>query len=1293
MTTLLFMSMFVVNASAKTVLSVEKKWAVAAPGVNAARQGFGMDGALYYHKAGDGVYKVTSATDPATLVVSAETTGIGAHAIAKDDAGNIVLFGDDAFPPEAATGNFIYILKKGEATGTKINAPELEGFSRTDFIAASGDVFGEDGGHLYLITNSGAAAYDVLIKNGEASVTKFAGMTLGAQQNCIMFKDGAKYYYASAGSGIYEYDGTTATKISDGLKDFSTQSVGATIFTIASKEIFVYHTGTNYSPEFVVYNKTDDELLKDKEGETVLFPNDKTKIASYGALRGVWANVEKIDDNNYTLYIWHAADGGAVYQISAVTSAAITLSCNEEQGAVTGGGDIAVGASATIEATAKPGFEFVAWKKGDETVSTDAKYTFTVNEDIALTAIFEAKEDVAITLAVNDANLGSITLPEGFVMGENMVKYGTSVELTAVPAEGATFKGWSKGEDQYSADYTIKLNGKESISLVATFVNALTLAYELNGGVTNDSNWTSKGAVVMELLNDWNAAVSKKAWAKEENGVIYYNIDNNYITEAEAEVCGKDPSVAGFIHNSTWTGDGRFTAVLGVDKYAWLRNIITVTRTAQGLTDELTDAGWRKEVSAFFLNASKSETVYWTSADYTKVGTPDGYTPIWKHAFANPTEITREIVLLAPYKEGFTFDGWYAEEDFSGEKITKVSPDSKIEGNKLYAKWIEYIPTLAEVIAMDENTETKAKGVVTYINDKNAYIQDASAGILLYCKETPTFKVGDLVVVKGTKTIYHGAPEIKNVEKIRAEAGTMPNPVAFVTIAPLKATPLAYFGQLVSFKGLTIAAYDSNKNPSFTDGIDTIPTFKMSLDDTKFPIGTKVNVTAIAGYYDGLQLVGDVAGIVEVGDAGKDSYVYPTYGENGEYTLTNRWIISSAPQQDNFASNKPAPDDFARGMAAKDGKMYFVNRQNGSFTVVDGTTGKMLAPIKIKGEHLFEAPVIGDDGQPTGEWSSSATLPFNDVKIDQAGNVLIGGCITDAQRFQIYKVDLATGEATVVIDDRLRDYEDYKELTYRIDAFNVYGDVNNHAIIMAGDGKSWYVYKWEIVNGKAGEVEQIDCEPDVNDVSLAIDNGELKYSSTTTPQVFPVDFNYFYIDGYYLPPMLFDKDGTLVEDFATAKEGLKVPMNGDTCTLAIGMGHNGLAEFQIGDEYFLVMAATGTTGYPNSAFAIYKFADENKEFSKMEPLYFFPHEGMGSVSNQSRTAVPSVEVVGNKAYIYVYTTNNGYGVYEMTGVADDDAVANVGMDPAIKAEKRIENGNLYIIRNGVRYSAQGVVAE
>ena len=390
----------------------------------------------------------------------------------------------------------------------------------------------------------------------------------------------------------------------------------------------------------------------------------------------------------------------------------------------------------------------------------------------------------------------------------------------------------------------------------------------------------------------------------------------------------------------------------------------------------------------------------------------------------------------------------------------------------------------------------------------------------------------------------------------------------------------------------------------------------------------------------------------------------------------------------------PAPADMARGMVAKDGKMYFINRQNGSFTVVDGATGKMLAPVKITGEHLFEA--ASTDAE-TGEvtWGACATLAYNDVKLDQAGHFLIGGCVSGGNRVQIYKVDIATGAATEVVNDRLYDYPDFElegaATAWRFDAFNVYGDVDSKAIIMAADANSFYVYYWEINNGKAGEAQRINCTPEGTDVSLIVKDGAPTVTAFgTAPQIFPIDFDYFYVDGWNTLPMLFDMDGTLVQDFATVPTGVKVGMPGDTCTM--NTGHNGLCEFQVGEEYYLVMAATNTVGSPTSAFALYKFADENRDFKDMTPLWFFPVEGMGAATNGCRTAVPSVEVNGDKATIYVYTNNNGYGVYEMSGVAT--AIENINSDAAaIKAEKRIENGMLYIIRNGVRYNAQGVVAQ
>lgn len=1316
MATVLAMGMF---AQTKTVTTVEKLWSRTVADIGStlaeSRQGAGYNGAVYVlNKANHSLVAITETAKDTiingNIFVRTDTIPNGTMTITKrdsalveevwqftydtaysdkiedvyikldgtayalDDAGNFVMEG--TFP---STPSHLVISK---ADGSDVKDLAITGLTRTDFLNAVGDVFSAEGGYVFLYGNGASGILVYKIVNGAIADTKTVAVAgVGGGNYVIDGNDTMQIvHHRTSEAGWVKIVNGEATTIT-GMEGFKNTTLGGDIITLKGKEFYIYPTGTtNYNSQFVVRNMTDGAFVVDKADatNTVFFANDITKNGGASSTAN-WMIARPIDENSAYIHVYNAADGVALFKLTISISAEVSVSCDEAQGTVTGAGDVAVGANATVEATPKPGYEFVAWKVGEETVSTDAKYTFPVSENIALTAVFEAKENVTITLAVNDANMGSITLPEGIAMGANSVVYGTEVALTAVPAEGATFVGWYNGEELYSMDAAITLNGKATISLTAKFVNVLMMNYVLNDGVTNDYGWLTPADMFADFMAD----------AEATN--LTYTLDDY---KAMAEKLAAPTGICTYLNTPE-------KAFANAEKWGWLKTYIEGVHAdqaadgASALPADGSGAAWRYAIGAFFIDG-KRET--WpVSANFAACGvsTVAAYQAIWKHGFANPTEVVADFTLNTPYKEGYTFDGWYAEADYSGEKVLSVGPEVTIAGNTLYAKWIEYIPTLKEVIAMADNEETKAKGVVTYINGRNAYIQDASAGMLLYMKANPTFEVGQEVVVKGTKTLYGGAPELKNVEEVRAEAGTLPAAINFATLSSVTAEPLKYFGQRVAFKGLLIAGYDNNGNAMVTDNMDTVLCYKMVLDQAVYTVNTKVNLTAIAGYYNGFQFVGDIAGFELVGAAGKDNFSYPAYGLEGEYTLKNKWLFSNI--LDNYADNVPAPADFARGMVAKDGKMYFINRSVGGFTVVDGATGKMAPEkIMITGDHLFQTEMVVDSATGATEWKDCATLKFNDVKLDQAGHFLIGGCVSGGNRMQVYKVDITTGEATVVVDDRLYDYPDFdlegKATAWRFDAFNVYGDVDNHAIIMAADANSFYVYKWEITNGVAGEAEQIDCQPLSTDISMIVKDGKTTVTDFgTAPQIFPVDFDYFYVDGWNTLPMLYDSDGSLVQDFAMVPTGVQVGMPGDTCIM--NTGHNGLCEFQVGEEYYLLMAATNTVGHPNSAFALYKFADENKEFSEMAPLWFFPADGMGSATNGCRTAVPTVEVKDNVATLYVYTNNNGYGVYEMTGVLGGDAVEHVGEDVVTNTIKRIENGNLYIIRNGIRYNAQGVVAE
>ena len=809
-----------------------------------------------------------------------------------------------------------------------------------------------------------------------------------------------------------------------------------------------------------------------------------------------------------------------------------------------------------------------------------------------------------------------------------------------------------------------------SIFCAALFAAATSFAavtYELNGGVTNDDNWLSKGDM-------WTAFCA-------DAGITLGTLE-----EVKAAA---DP----FATICTPLATANAQAILDNAKWDWLEAYVMTVQNADpaalAVVEGTSSAQWRYAFAAFFVEGKRA--AWPVSADFAVAGTPEAFIPSWKHAFANPTEPTAEWVLNAPYYEGKTFDGWYAAADFSGEKVTKI--DATTTGT-LYAKWIEYIPTVVEVRALADDTETKVSGVVNFISGKNIYIQDATAGILVYTLETPNCQVGDKIVAKGVKVMYGGAPEVKSAVIESAEAATLFDVTTFESLSALIADSLEhkYFATNVQIAGVTIVEYDGYNNPTVQDATGAKALcYKMVLDPTVFPIGTKVTVTAVAGWYNGFQFVGDAAGIVLPLAGVVEDFTYPVR-HDGRYTLKNNWVISNI--EDNFAANAPGITDHVRGMAAKDGIMYFIDRNTKTIVRVDGKTGNMLTPIVLQGtDTLFKYKSV-DSLTNEVTWNDGTTLPYNDIKFDAAGNCLIGACMTGGttcQTFFIYVVDLETGVCTKLIEDVLWENPGLNEVKFRFDAFGVAGDVTKNGVVMAADASgSWNVYRWLITDGVAGEGEQVAVvlDPAV-DQSLFVNAGGLG----TAPQIFPQDEegSLFYVDGFNTLPMLFyasspEAGATLVDDFINVPTGVKV---WNTDTISMNQGHNGLVEFQVGEEYFLLMAATNTAGSPTSAFALYKFADADRAFAGMEPLWYFPHNGLGSTTNGCRTAVPSVDVVSDtEATLYIYANNNGYAAYTLTIDPTKSAVEDVET-VKVGAEKVIENGQIFILKNGVKYNALG----
>ena len=103
------------------------------------------------------------------------------------------------------------------------------------------------------------------------------------------------------------------------------------------------------------------------------------------------------------------------------------------------------GASVTVTVTANDGYEFIGWFVGDNetAVSTDAKYTFTVSEDIVLVAKFERRNKTYM----NGYEYIDLGLPSG-------IKWATCNVGATKPEEYGGYYAWGETEVKVKYDWS-----------------------------------------------------------------------------------------------------------------------------------------------------------------------------------------------------------------------------------------------------------------------------------------------------------------------------------------------------------------------------------------------------------------------------------------------------------------------------------------------------------------------------------------------------------------------------------------------------------------------------------------------------------------------------------------------------------------------------------------------------------------------------------------------------------------------------------------------------------------------
>lgn len=642
----------------KTIVTLEKLWSKTTTemgvSVTDSRQSAGRDGKVYLLNKANQSFVAISETGQDTIfqgpltISEGVTANLDGTAFALDDAGNFVMVGAfNAIPSHI-------ILRKADGSVTKDLS--IEGIARTDFINVSGDVFSAEGGYVFVY------GYSANLLVYQIVAGKLVGVTEIAVPGCI---NGDYVVMGDVNTQIVHHrtfksswtkiENNTETLI-EGMEGFKKTTLGGDIITLAGKEFYIYPTGTtNYDSEFCVRNMTDGTFVVDKvDGVSTTFkPNASETVNS--TIYACWLNANKIDDNNAYIHVYNS-QGAAVYKLSVLEAAIVTLDVNDAtMGTVEGGGKIVVGKNTTVKAIPQLGHSFVYWLNGTEVVSTDAEYTFAVTSDVTLTAVFQAEENKTLTLSVNDFDMGHIILPSGITLGENSVAYGQTVTLKAVPAKRHHFVRWS--DDNTETPRTIIITSDTTLTAEFAFDG-----YQVALSV-DETGMTGEIPTQEELWASFNTAAG--------------------FGLGELNTISKVNTIAGVA-----TAEN-LTAVFAKPEWQWLKEYIMTVQNAQkgntipgslkpdgtertvhGLKEDIalssdnTDA-WRYAVGAFFL-LTQYTTGWPGTADFSESGKPEAWGSAYQAAFKLNGVVTGSGVyqhgatatLTATPNEGYHFVQW-----------------------------------------------------------------------------------------------------------------------------------------------------------------------------------------------------------------------------------------------------------------------------------------------------------------------------------------------------------------------------------------------------------------------------------------------------------------------------------------------------------------------------------------------------------------------------------------------------------------------------------------------------------
>jgi hypothetical protein len=399
--------------------------------------------------------------------------------------------------------------------------------------------------------------------------------------------------------------------------------------------------------------------------------------------------------------------------------------------------------------------------------------------------------------------------------------------------------------------------------------------------------------------------------------------------------------------------------------------------------------------------------------------------------------------------------------------------------------------TIAEARALALNEYALVQGVVTFIDGRNVYIQDETAGIDLFLNNgtTPTaLALGDMVQAYGKRATYNGLVELSGINGNEAEQFSILSsgnalPLVVKTIAEiLEGGADALQCTRVKVEGATIGAINPSNNTPLTQDGSTINIYKVpALTDIEE--GDVVDVISVVGYFNVPQLRVALASDVTLSETpvipdpqltvstsvlNDFSYIF---GEGP--SAPKNFTVSGSDLVENVTLT--APQDFEISLNPTNG--YF---DSDELTPVNGTLTEITVYVRMKA------------GLSVGTYSGNLTIVSGDLSHSIALNGTVDEIpvvtMTIAEARALENGQFAQVEGTVIFIDGRNVY--IQDETAGIDLF-----LNNNTtpsslaigdIVQAYGKHAVYNGLVELSSINGGDTDQFSILSSGNTLPLAV---------------------------------------------------------------------------------------------------------------------------------------------------------------------------------------------------------------